>query len=76
MATFLSELNRPQSLRATLIRLGIFLCLLFLLLVTVFHWQTRQYAIDQHAERLDDFLAQHKAMHQYIENQQKPAQPA
>jgi hypothetical protein len=28
--------------------------------------------IDQYAERLSDFLALHKAMHQYIEEEQKP----
>lgn len=66
------HLTTRQDLQHTRLTLAGFLLVLFAILVSFFFWQTRQYAIEQHAERLDDFLALHKAMHQYIENQQKP----
>jgi hypothetical protein len=65
-------IDSTKNYHRSLAILGALLMILFIILATLSYWQVRQYTIDQHAERLSDFLALHKAMHQYIEEEQKP----
>jgi hypothetical protein len=68
----LFNIDNNKNHRHNLAKLGVVLTLLFIVLAIFSYWQVRQYTIDQHAERLSDFLALHKAMHRYIEEEQKP----
>lgn len=68
----LFHIDKGKDYRHSLAKLGALLTLLFVILAIFSYWQVRQYTIDQHAERLSDFLALHKAMHRYIEEEQKP----
>ena len=68
----LFNIDNNNNHRHNLAKLGVVLTLLFIVLAIFSYWQVRQYTIDQHAERLSDFLALHKAMHRYIEEEQKP----
>jgi hypothetical protein len=66
------NIDNSKGYRRSLTTLATVLAFLFFILVAVSYEQLRQYTISQHSERLNDFLALNKAMHQYIETEQKP----
>ena len=68
----LFNIDTTKNYHRSLMILGVLLMVLFIILAIFSYWQVRQYTIDQHKERLSDFLALHKAMHHYIEEEQKP----
>ncbi|NWF67067.1 MAG: DUF3365 domain-containing protein [Campylobacterales bacterium] len=63
--SFISKKNSP-------IIIGALFFISYLFLVYIYYFNTNKYAIEEGHKRVDQILFQHRAIHSYVENMQKP----